>query len=39
MLKKEETIKIDCRMDVLNFIKNKLDNTCVSDFYDCKEYE
>lgn len=39
MLKKEETIKIDCRMNVLNFIKNKLDNTCVSDFYDSKEYE
>ena len=39
MLKKEETIKIDCRLDVMNYIRKKIDNTTVNDFYSREEYE
>ena len=39
MLKKEEAIKINCRTDVLKFIKRRLENIDVTDFYDSKEYD
>ena len=39
MLKKEEIIKIDCRTDVLKFVKKRLDDITISDFYSAEEYE
>mgnify|MGYP000758420099 CR=1 FL=1 len=39
MLKQEEIIKIDCRTDVLKFIKSRLDNITIADFYSAEEYE
>ena len=39
MLKQEEVIKIDCRTDVMRFIKKRLDNMTVADFYSAEEYE
>ena len=39
MLKQEEAIKIDCRTDVLKFIKSRLDNITIVDFYSAEEYE
>lgn len=39
MLKQEEIIKIDCRTDVMKFIKKRLDNMTVADFYSEGEYE
>ncbi len=39
MLKQEEVIKIDCRTDVMRFIKKKLDNMTIADFYSAEEYE
>lgn len=39
MLKQEETIKIDCRTDVMKFIKKRLDDMTVADFYSAEEYE
>ena len=39
MLKQEEAIKIDCRTDVLKFIKSRLDNITIADFYSAEEYE
>lgn len=39
MLKQEEIIKIDCRTDVMRFIKKRLDNMTVADFYSAEEYE
>ena len=39
MLKQEEVIKIDCRTDVMRFIKKRLDDMTVADFYSAEEYE
>lgn len=39
MLKQEEIIKIDCRTEVMKFIKKKLDDMTVADFYSAEEYE
>ena len=39
LLKQEEVIKIDCRTDVMRFIKKKLDNMTIADFYSAEEYE
>lgn len=39
MLKQEEAIKIDCRTDVMKFIKKRLDDMTVADFYSAEEYE
>ena len=39
MLKQEEVIKIDCRTEVMKFIKKKLDDMTVADFYSSEEYE
>ena len=39
MLKKEDVIKLDCRIDVLKYLKKKLDNITVEDFYSAEEYE
>lgn len=39
MLKQEEVIKIDCRTEVMKFIKKKLDDMTVADFYSVEEYE
>ena len=39
MLKQEEVIKIDCRTDVMKFIKKRLDDIIVADFYTAEEYE
>lgn len=39
MLEQEEVIKIDCRTDVMRFIKKRLDNITVADFYSAEEYE
>lgn len=39
MLKQEEAIKIDCRTDVMKFIKKRLDDITVADFYSAEEYE
>lgn len=39
MLKQEDVIKLDCRTNVLKFIKNQLDNITVADFYSAEEYE
>ena len=38
MFKKEETIKIDCRTDVMKFIKKRLDDITVADFYSAEDY-
>ena len=39
MLKQEEVIKIDCRTEVMKFIKKRLDDMTVADFYSSEEYE
>ncbi len=39
MLKQEEVIKIDCRTEVMKFIKKRLDDMTVADFYSAEEYE
>lgn len=39
MFKKEDVIKLDCRTDVLMFIKKRLDDITVADFYSAEEYE
>lgn len=39
MFKKEEMIKIECRSDVLKFIRKRLDNMTPIDFYSKEEYE
>lgn len=39
MLNKEDVIKLDCRIDVLKYLKKKLDNITVEDFYSAEEYE
>ena len=39
MFKKEEIIKLDCRTNVLKFIKKQLDNITVGDFYSTEEYD
>lgn len=39
MLKQEEVIKIDCRTEVMKFIKKRLDDITVADFYSAEEYE
>lgn len=39
MLKQEEVIKIDCRTEVMKFIKKKLDDITIADFYSAEEYE
>ncbi len=39
MLKQEEVIKIDCRTDVMKYIKKRIDDMTIADFYDSKEYE
>ena len=39
MLKQEDVIKLDCRTDVMKFIKKRLDDITVADFYSAEEYE
>lgn len=39
MLNKEDVIKLNCRIDVLKYLKKKLDNITVEDFYNAEEYE
>lgn len=39
MLKQEDVIKLDCRTDVMKFIKKRLDDITVADLYSAEEYE
>ena len=39
MFKKEEIIKLDCRTNVLKFLRKQIDNITVADFYSAEEYD
>ena len=39
MLKQEDVIKLDCRTDVMKFIKKRLDDITVADLYSAEEHE
>lgn len=39
MFRKEDVIKLDCRTDVLRFIRKRLNDITIADFYSVEEYE
>lgn len=39
MFRKEDVIKLDCRTDVLRFIRKRLNDITIADFYSAEEYE